>query len=334
MDTEGMKCNRCAQPFGDMSQMGVTTCKHVYCLSCVRGLIQTGEGCVACGNHLTKNDVKVLIHHRDPGDAMHLLCGQSTEFIMNSCAAAFDLRREQERVEIMRTSEQTLQQKDQDFARFEDAVREKLTQIHGAYKRYKRKCVDLTEENATMIKDRNELQDKYAQKTAHARRLQEMCETLQSENQKLRRVQGAPHFDARQQRPQSRSQRRHGNTSQGSRGGHPHPPSARDMVATSSRKRPAALPPRKAPAARCSSDISSFHGDPRDAGGRPPPHFRASKKRLLAAGQHAPSRGQPGGAGRDPWRVNKHGAFFDADQGGLRLDPFDVSIRPIDMVEQ
>ena len=39
MDTEGMKCNRCAQPFDDMSQMGVTTCKHVYCLSCVRGLI-------------------------------------------------------------------------------------------------------------------------------------------------------------------------------------------------------------------------------------------------------------------------------------------------------
>ena len=183
-----MKCNKCCEPFGENDQMALSRCDHLFCLKCAREIVHTGEGCNVCGAALSKTSFKVAVHQRDLTDARYILCGQSPEFILQSCASAMHFFQEQSKIEVARAAQE-------EVAHFQEMVKSKLGEVHAAYKRYKGRCAEYAEEQAAMARDRSELQDKYAQKTAQSRRLQEICENLQNENERLRKVCGAPYFE-------------------------------------------------------------------------------------------------------------------------------------------
>ena len=187
-----MKCNKCAAPFASSEQMAISRCDHVFCIKCAKEMVHAGEDCTVCGSSVTKSSFKVAVYERDFEDAKHILCGQNPEFILRSCASAMHFYQEQSKIDVARLAQDEIE-------RIQQTVRSKLSEVHGAYKRYKARCTEFAEEQASMARDRNELQEKYAQKTAQARRLQEICEKLQNENKRLQKVQGAPYFDARPQ---------------------------------------------------------------------------------------------------------------------------------------
>ncbi|QDZ20193.1 RING-type domain-containing protein [Chloropicon primus] len=193
-----MRCNKCSEPFGPSDQMALSKCDHVFCLNCAKEIVDAGEGCVVCGRALSKASFKVAVYQRDLSDARYMLCGQSPEFILQSCASALHFFQEQSRIEVARAAQE-------EMASFQQAVKAKLSEVHSAYKRYKARCSEFAEDQASMLRDRSELQEKYAHKTAQSRRLQEMCEKLQNENERLKKVRGAPFFEGK--RPQASEDR-------------------------------------------------------------------------------------------------------------------------------
>ena len=319
---ERMKCNKCFAPFQENAQVAINRCNHVFCVQCAKEMIHTGEGCSACGASVMKTSIKVVVYRRDSGDARHMLCGQSTDFIVQCCISALQFQSEQKNFEVGAEAQQQIQQQKQDFENFQQAVKSKLTEIHSAYKRYKGKCSELAEEQASLIRDRAELQDKYAQKSAQARRLQEMCENLQNENQKLRKMRGAPFFDAR---PQEVSEGSYGHRNS-HRNSHRNASRQQIVPAVIRNKKIATAHGRTQPEAfpktRATSEVSSFHAPPRATLST---GFRASKKRIFEIAS-APSNTQ----WEQQWTINGRSSF--KENAIVNLDPFETNTNPIEFL--
>lgn len=319
---ERMKCNKCFAPFQENAQVAINRCNHVFCVQCAKEMIHTGEGCSACGASVMKTSIKVVVYRRDSGDARHMLCGQSTDFIVQCCISALQFQSEQKNFEVGAEAQQQIQQQKQDFENFQQAVKSKLTEIHSAYKRYKGKCSELAEEQASLIRDRAELQDKYAQKSAQARRLQEMCENLQNENQKLRKMRGAPFFDAR---PQEVSECSYGHRNS-HRNSHRNASRQQIVPAVIRNKKIATAHGRTQPEAfpktRATSEVSSFHAPPRATLST---GFRASKKRIFEIAS-APSNTQ----WEQQWTINGRSSF--KENAIVNLDPFETNTNPIEFL--
>ncbi len=327
-------CNKCLAPFGANTQVAITACNHTFCVPCAKEIVHTGGGCPVCGADVLKSSVKVVVHQRDSADAKHMLCGQSPEFITQSCASALRFHNEQIQFELDREAQNQIDQERQNFASFQESVKAKLTEIHGAYKRYKGKCSDLAEEQASLIKDRNELQDKYAQKTAQARRLQEICENLQRENQKLKKIQGAPLFDARSLPPaQEVSEGSHHGLQRSRR--QPAPTLARAKAGAYSQttrgRQPEVYPKTRARPAV--SEVSSFHTPPRATAST---GFRANKKRIFEIA-NAPSGSQwdrqwPAANAAPAGHARGSGTSLRKQSRATNRDPFEISTNPIEFL--
>ena len=288
--------------------MAINSCNHVFCIKCAKESVQTGEGCNICGAAIMKSSIKVVLHQRDPGDAVHMLFGQTPEFIMQSCNSAMQFCTEQHSIEVNAAAQKQLEQQKQDFVNFEEAVKSKLTEIHKAYKRYKEKCGELVEEQASLVRDRNELQEKYAQKTAQARRLQEICDNQQKEIHKLKKVRGAPFFDARPQVSEDSYQIKRQNNNINSN---------RNILAISNANRnlySGQHQPEAFPKHRATSEVSSFQAParPNISSG-----FRASKKRIFEI-TNTPANSQ----WDQQWTVRGKQNTI------VNLDPFEISANP------
>ncbi|MQL85993.1 hypothetical protein Taro_018519 [Colocasia esculenta] len=64
---------------------------------------------------------------------------------------------------------------------------EKLEEVHMAYQKMAKRCQMLAQENESLTKDKQELQEKFAEKSRQKRKLDEMYDQLRSEYESLKR---------------------------------------------------------------------------------------------------------------------------------------------------
>lgn len=185
-----MRCNSCLEPLEPGAQAAATKCLHLFCLPCAKKVMQSGMACPVCAEVLTKRTVRAVVLQRDPDDADLILCGQSPEFALSSCLAAFQFEETQTQLEVQLLVDDQHRQASALKSKMESAFRSKLEEVHGAYQKYRGRCKELLQERESLIQDKHELQDKYSQKTSIARRLQERCELKEEELRLLKRARG------------------------------------------------------------------------------------------------------------------------------------------------
>ena len=243
------------------------------------------------------------------------------DFIIHSCVSAFQLLLEQTRIDVCTEYEQKIEHLEQEYSQFQEMVKSKLAATHNAYKRFKGKCGELANEQAKLIRDRNELQEKYAQKTAQARRLQEICDNLERENRKLKKLRGAPFFDARPQVSEDSAGAMQGQAQN-------------FAVMPAKRKHIQSRNPHQEGVARTrySSDVSSLQTPQVQSFGYPPTKgFKATKHRMVEV-TNAPTHS----AWKQQWTVMERPTFFNsgAQNARINLDPFAInSINPINNLQ-
>ena len=200
------RCNRCGGELGGAgARATVTRCLHQLCPACA-GEARGGGQCPACGEALAPADLREVPLQRDPRDADLALLGQTADFALSACLAAFRFEEHQMYLEMQSAQGEQAKALEAHHAEVEGKYRSKLEEVYSGYQQYRGKCKKLTEERDALAQDQRELQEKYAEKTAVVRKLQEKCHHQHEELKRLGRGQPArpptPTSQAHQQQQQ------------------------------------------------------------------------------------------------------------------------------------
>ncbi|KAL0025569.1 hypothetical protein WJX79_002310 [Trebouxia sp. C0005] len=110
------------------------------------------------------------------------LCGQDPETALNSALASVNFYLQQQQL-YFEFREAQLQKK---INKVQEACKKKLQEVHTGYTAAKRKYQEVLAVKQQLDGDNQELQQKYSQKAMQARKLQEMFQKVQQEDEMLR----------------------------------------------------------------------------------------------------------------------------------------------------
>ncbi|KAL3160348.1 hypothetical protein ABBQ32_010682 [Trebouxia sp. C0010 RCD-2024] len=110
------------------------------------------------------------------------LCGQDPETALNSALTSVNFYLQQQQL-YFEFREAQLQKK---MNKVQEACKKKLQEVHTGYTAAKRKYHEVLAVKQQLDGDNQELQQKYSQKAMQARKLQEMFQKVQQENEMLR----------------------------------------------------------------------------------------------------------------------------------------------------
>eukprot|EP00884_Botryococcus_braunii_P022277 jgi/Botrbrau1/8733/Bobra.0090s0009.1 len=178
-----MRCNGCQEDLAETKQQCVaTTCLHIFCGTCIQKIVETESGCPVCENVITKNNIKLVRVAQDAQAFKLALCGQSPDVALSSALNAVKFYITQQALQADLQAAR-LHQK---LEKMRVQCNARLQEVHDGYLKAKRKYKEIADERNKLVADNQELQQKYSQKAAQSRKLQDMFQTLQHENEALR----------------------------------------------------------------------------------------------------------------------------------------------------
>ncbi|KAL0040549.1 hypothetical protein WJX77_010475 [Trebouxia sp. C0004] len=152
-------------------------------IKCAQSIIESEDSaCPICENVITKSNVKLVNVLEESSVCKLALCGQDPETALNSALASVNFYLQQQQL-YFEFREAQLQKK---INKVQEACKKKLQEVHTGYTAAKRKYQEVLAVKQQLDGDNQELQQKYSQKAMQARKLQEMFQKVQQENEMLR----------------------------------------------------------------------------------------------------------------------------------------------------
>jgi len=164
------RCNLCWSEFKDADDEGIATrCGHLFCLECANRVFGEMEGICPvrdCEAALTSAGCySQIMVNLGPGDdfCKMVLAGYGRDVVLEAARSA-----------LWFADRQADCQRKEHVRRVAEGMRDKVAQMHAAYKKAKEKAGELSARNATLEGDFKELQEKFEDKSREKRKLQEM----------------------------------------------------------------------------------------------------------------------------------------------------------------
>ncbi|XP_078170537.1 E3 ubiquitin-protein ligase CCNB1IP1 homolog isoform X1 [Carex rostrata] len=180
-----MRCNACWRELE--GQAISTTCGHLFCKDDATNILRTDAACPICDQVLSKSLMKPV--HTNPDDeSMNMaMVGISPQILMKSMYKSIMFYMGQKELEMKHKMNMVVAQYRQRCEAMQEKFTEKLEQVHTAYQKMGKRCQMMQQEVDALTKDKQELQEKYAEKSRQKRKLEEMHDQLRNEYESIKR---------------------------------------------------------------------------------------------------------------------------------------------------
>ncbi|KAJ3692096.1 hypothetical protein LUZ60_012446 [Juncus effusus] len=174
-----MRCNACWRELE--SQAISTTCGHIFCKEDANKILNSDGPCPVCDQVLSKSLMKAV--EINPGEEWinMSMAGISTQILMKSAYRSVMFEIGQKELEMEYKMNRLVAQYRQKFEGMQAKFQEKMEEVQSAYQKMGKKCQLMEKEIESLSKDKQELQDKYAEKSRQKRKLDEMYDQLRTE---------------------------------------------------------------------------------------------------------------------------------------------------------
>ncbi|XP_062232920.1 E3 ubiquitin-protein ligase CCNB1IP1 homolog isoform X3 [Phragmites australis] len=180
-----MKCNACWRELE--GQAITTTCGHLLCTEDAKKILNNDGACPICDQVLSKSLMKPV--DVDPSDdwTNMAMAGIPPQILMKSAYRSVMFYIGQKELEMQYKMNQVVGQCRQKIELMQGKFTEKLEELHAAYQKMGKKCQLMEQEIENLTKDKQELQEKFAEKSRQKRKLDEMYDKLRTEYNSLKR---------------------------------------------------------------------------------------------------------------------------------------------------
>ncbi|KAK8939807.1 hypothetical protein KSP40_PGU018554 [Platanthera guangdongensis] len=189
-----MRCNACWRELE--GQAISTTCGHLLCSEDAGKILSNDGACPICDQVLSKSNMRPIdINPSDEWTNM-AMAGVSPQILMKSAYRSVMFYIGQKELEMQYKMNKIIGQCRQKCESMQEKFTEKMEQVHTAYQKMAKRCQMMEQENEILTKDRQELQEKYAEKSRQKRKLDEMYDQLRNEYECVKRsaIQPASNF--------------------------------------------------------------------------------------------------------------------------------------------
>ncbi|CAN6216604.1 unnamed protein product [Urochloa humidicola] len=180
-----MKCNACWRELE--GQAITTTCGHLLCTEDAKKILSNDGACPICDQVLSKSHMKPM--DVDPSDdwTNMAMAGISPQILMKSAYRSVMFYIGQKELEMQYKMNHVVGQCKQKIELMQGKFTEKLEEVHTGYQKMGKKCQLMEQEIENLTKDKQELQEKFAEKSRQKRKLDELYDKLRTEYDSLKR---------------------------------------------------------------------------------------------------------------------------------------------------
>ncbi|XP_065858939.1 E3 ubiquitin-protein ligase CCNB1IP1 homolog isoform X2 [Euphorbia lathyris] len=180
-----MRCNACWRELEGRAV--ATTCGHVLCIEDAGKILNNDAACPICDQVLSKSLMKPV--DVNPNDDWINMCmaGVAPQILMKSAYRSVMFYIGQKELEMQYKMNRVVAQCRQKCEAMQEKFTEKMEQVHTAYQKMGKRCQMLEQEVGTLTKDKQELQEKFSEKSRQKRKLDEMYDQLRSEYESIKR---------------------------------------------------------------------------------------------------------------------------------------------------
>ncbi|XP_047330109.1 E3 ubiquitin-protein ligase CCNB1IP1 homolog isoform X2 [Impatiens glandulifera] len=180
-----MRCNACWRELEGRAVS--TTCGHLLCTEDASKILNTDGACPICDQVLSKSLMKpVEINPNDEWTNM-VMAGISPQILMKSAYRSVMFYIGQQELEMKYKMNRIVGQYKQKCEMMQEKFTEKMEQVHTAYQKMAKRCQLMEQEIESLTKDKQDLQEKFAEKSRQKRKLDEMYDQLRSEYESTKR---------------------------------------------------------------------------------------------------------------------------------------------------
>ncbi|PKU76865.1 E3 ubiquitin-protein ligase CCNP1IP1 [Dendrobium catenatum] len=194
-----MRCNACWRELE--GQAISTTCGHLLCTEDAGKILSNDGACPICDQVLSRSHMRPV--DINPGDEWTnmAMAGISPQILMKTAYRSVMFYIGQKELEMQYKMNKMVGQCRQKCESMQEKFTEKLEQVHAAYQKMAKRCQIMEQENASLTKDTQELQEKYAEKSRQKRKLEDMYDQLRGEYESMKRsaIQPVSNFFPRTQ---------------------------------------------------------------------------------------------------------------------------------------
>ncbi|KAK1616317.1 hypothetical protein QYE76_021834 [Lolium multiflorum] len=194
-----MKCNAC---WRDLEGQAIsTTCGHLLCTEDAKKILSNDGACPICDQVLSKSHMKQIdVNPSDEWTNMSMT-GVSPQILMKSAYRSVMFYIGQKELEMQYKMNRIVGQCRQKCELMQAKFSEKLEEVHTAYQKMAKRCQLMEQEVENLTRDKQELQEKFAEKSRQKRKLDEMYDQLRNEYESVKRsaIQPANNYFPRAQ---------------------------------------------------------------------------------------------------------------------------------------
>ncbi|KAK3152563.1 hypothetical protein QOZ80_2BG0160750 [Eleusine coracana subsp. coracana] len=195
-----MKCNACWRELE--GQAVSTTCGHLLCAEDAQKILSNDGACPICDQVLSKSHMRpVDINPSDDWTSM-AMAGISPQILMKSAYRSVMFYIGQKELEMQYKMNRIVGQCRQKCELMQAKFTEKLEEVHTAYQKMAKRGQLMEQEIENLTRDKQELQEKFAEKSRQKRKLDEMYDKLRSEYDLAKRSAIQPTNNNYLRRPQ------------------------------------------------------------------------------------------------------------------------------------
>ncbi|XP_062223656.1 E3 ubiquitin-protein ligase CCNB1IP1 homolog isoform X2 [Phragmites australis] len=194
-----MKCNACWRELE--GQAVSTTCGHLLCTEDAKKILSNDGACPICDQVLSKSHMRPMDINPSNDWTNMAMAGVSPQILMKSAYRSVMFYIGQKELEMQYNMNRIVDQCRQKCVLMQAKFTEKLEEVHSAYQKMAKRCQLMEQEVENLTRDKQELQEKFAEKSRQKRKLDEMYDQLRSEYESVKRSSMEPtnNFFARPQ---------------------------------------------------------------------------------------------------------------------------------------
>ncbi|XP_056847794.1 E3 ubiquitin-protein ligase CCNB1IP1 homolog isoform X2 [Raphanus sativus] len=196
-----MRCNAC---WRELEARAVsTTCGHLLCTEDANKILTNDGACPICEQVLSKSLMKPVDTNPNEEWINMAMAAISPQILMKTAYRSVMFYITQRDLEMQYKMNRLVAQCRQKCEGMQAKFSEKMDQVHTAYQKMGKRCQMMEQEVANLTKDKQELQEKFSEKSRQKRKLDEMYDQLRSEYESVKRtsIQPANNFYSRHQEP-------------------------------------------------------------------------------------------------------------------------------------
>ncbi|KAL8510046.1 hypothetical protein ACS0TY_017031 [Phlomoides rotata] len=180
-----MRCNACWQELEGRAI--ATTCNHLLCPEDANKILSNGGSCPICDQVLSKSLMKPVDINPSDEWANMAMAGISPQIMIKSAYRSVTFYIGQKELEMQFKMNKIVAQCRSKCEAMQEKFQEKLEQVYTAYQKMSKRCQMMEQEIENLTKDKQEIQEKYAEKCRQKRKLDEMYDLARTEAESLKR---------------------------------------------------------------------------------------------------------------------------------------------------